>query len=426
MKRWMATFAWMCVLAGCSGSAEIGSDVCSGGDDERCHPPMSHDPGLVDSGDPVPVVPESLVTVMPISAVDALAGTSDAWHALWADRAGTLWEFAASVGMEGDEKLGDTYLHVRTTTLEGERSQGTVEPPAIKGVRRGARADQLSEARASQRGPVLDLTWSAALCASESDGACGIGETLAFGAEPSAAPERTRWSEGGRRVGPAYSAQAKNRWITVEYPSTIEQRTRSLELVWRQSALYEEHLSFAANPDLLEDGALALVAGDPRVTGSAVPDYFWRVDFDGHVQQHIQLATSFVTGTLAHDTRNRVLIAGTVKGGDIYVLRIAPDGSPVRRWAFFRTEYSDLSVLRASVDMAGTLYVLTKTGPRDAENPTPVVCRVRENDEADCVKLAWPDGMPLTISTPYMQATAEGSLYVSDGARLLRYELPER
>jgi hypothetical protein len=423
MKKRYPTLACVLALAGCDRSAEIGIEICSGFN-VRC---QSEFPVEADWGEPLrefAVTPESLVTVTPKSLLPVLAENKLLSYELASDRAGTLWEFGVEAGPENDDYTGEDHLRVRTSTLAGDVQEGAVEAP---GLLQRLNTRVLGRAHNSQRGPIVDLSWVTTKCPPDWGGLnCGITETLSFGSDLSMPPERTLWSEDGREA-PDFSAQAKGLWISVDMLGNIEQRSSALELVWRQTALNEAQLVVNYNesrPYLLESGELTLLAAEDAVAAKlhGAADQLWRIGFDGNVKQRLAFRPGLDHARLAHDTRNRALVAGTDDDGGMRVLRLDGD-KPIQSWTFLRTQYADVVVLAMSVDLAGTLYLLTESGGRAPQDRVPVICRLREDDRSDCVVTTRPAeamGRPLN----QVQATEPGVVYVSDGQRLFRYELP--
>src|SRR5262249_23236555 len=139
----------------------------------------------------------------------------------------------------------------------------------------------LSYARNEVQGPMVDVTWYPPKC---ENGDCAVDETLAFSWDPAEAPERKHWSNEI-----AWAAQVKDRSTFVLFGPTgptIEQRTRSGEVVWRQTALKDAGYELLGGIDLLETGELAILAVIPYP--NEAPD-IWRIGFDGSVKQRLFL-----------------------------------------------------------------------------------------------------------------------------------------
>lgn len=411
VNRAYLVLAWALALAACGSDVEIGNSVCSG-EGVRCDPGSLEQAEEVGQSDVIAVSPDSLTKLMPVSTVAPLAADELAYYALLTDRAGTLWEFGVQIVDKGAMWPGEGRVRVRTTSLDGNVQEGSVEAPSAL---RDPHAELSPQPHNSERGPILDLGWFGP-CSDPTAG-CSNFETLAFGSDAAIPPERTSWP-GSLAT---FSAQAKGRWIFLNSPYTIEQQSHSRKLIWRQTAL--EKLEYYCNEraEVLESGETVLLATNPYVDKTGA-DEVWRVGFDGNLKQRLKLLRHVLEPRLVLDTRQRALIAGGDDGGGLRVIRHEGD-SKQRSWSFLRTEFTPLAVHAAGADLDDTLYVLTETGGREEKGRTPVLCRVRADDAADCFVLDKPaDSMERPMR--HMQATGPGIVYVGDGQRLFRYELP--
>ncbi|HKP57184.1 MAG TPA: hypothetical protein VJV78_10700 [Polyangiales bacterium] len=413
------TLACALALAACAGDAEIGSDVCTG-DGVHCEQesPTQIAASAMNGAPAVAVSPESLARLEHTSALEPLGDGELLSYELITDEEGTLWEFALQYAPPYPNNVrGEGRLRVRTTSLAGDVQQLAIEPPWEPSAE--SRADYLEVDRNSKRGPSLSITWSPPDCRQKQSD-CTVREALTFASGADMPPERTKPKN---QAAPSwlgvFAAQAKGRWTVVTGPRAVEQRTRGGELIWRQTVMTTQ--DFTPNFDsteLLDTGELVFVGSN---TDGRWPE-LWRIAFDGNVTQRVDLAPLTYRARLVHDSQRRALIAGVGQDGGIFVLR--DDGkTALRSWDFLRTQYSELTVSASGVDLADNLYLLTESGGRDDKNHVPILCRVQANDTSDCFVLDKPAeamGRPLK----QMRATGPGIVYVGDGQRLFRYELP--
>lgn len=419
MKKRFAVLAWTLALAACGGEEEKAPILPCAGDKVRC------DPGHADQAEPeeaaqaIAVAPESLTKIQPASSLPPLGDDTLISYELASYKAGTLWEFAVQLGAGGGAYYsGEARVRFRTTTLDGDVQQGSVEAP--EAASEDAHSSGVGRVRSSEGGPMVDVAWFPKC--SDPAWLCPWPESLAFGADASEAPKRILWNPYKPRPWFDFYARARGRWIGLAH-SAIEQRNLANELIWRQSALEdsETYLTEGAVA-LLENGELALLSAGSYSSNGGHGAELWRIGFDGNVKQRLGFGVPLRDTRFVHDMQERAVIAGMGLDGDIHVLR-HEGGNSMRTWRFTRAPYAELSILALSVDLADTLYILAETGAPEEKNRVPVLCRVRSDDATDCFAIE-KLGETMGELRKRMQATGPGIVYVSDGQRLFRYELP--
>ena len=134
--------------------------------------------------------------------------------------------------------------------------------------------------------------------------------------------------------------------------------------------------------------------------------------------------TIAVVERLAGDTG---LGGGSRLAGDLAVVRL--EGGVLQgQQVLTRQEYASLPLTAVGVDDAGTVYVLTATGDRDAtlnHTLTTLVCRLPVAAAGACFQLPTPDA-PDGLSLPRkgIYALRENVLIVNTGTQLARVDLP--
>lgn len=106
--------------------------------------------------------------------------------------------------------------------------------------------------------------------------------------------------------------------------------------------------------------------------------------------------------------------------GDLSILRLSNDVLQSQQ-VIERQGYSNLELMAATVDAAGSVYVATSTGDRDAflsQMQTPLLCKLPSAQAGACFSLP--------LLPRQLQATRAGSVFAlsSDGTQLSRFDVP--
>ncbi len=322
-----------------------------------------------------------------------------------------------------------------------------VPPPGLKGKKQVTGVGFLGHG-STPDGPYLGLVWQHT-CGEPFEYGCSVSEIVRFTQDASEKPKRILLQDDVASTfeSPRYvlvNEKGEMFWLGTENGNTSLGRVDAQgKVVWIQQGFPQDF-----SPEwYLSQAPLTFANGKVSVLGTLADGGLVTLDADpatGNLSGSRVYDDELARAVMSHDGDGALVLAYSDVRGDLHWLRAGKDD--VTETVLVRQDYTLLHPNNLEVDVKGTHYLVSVTGPMDA--PVLTLCRRKKNKDATCYvapegwvgESFWPEEWLELVPPEWLAAgirdyntelafaavSGDGSVYtLGKDKSLLRYRFPE-